>query len=140
MSFFWIPLTDSFDYVMAGLIVIVALVILGFVAYGLTWLLTPYGSNFVESGVVKTLSYHAAHTSTGIGPAIGGQNGGLAITTSYTPSEYDVVFKLDSGKLWIADDKGLFKQVDQGDRVNLTFRSKRVWGEDNWDLVSWEKV
>lgn len=124
------------DWILGILATILGAIVLGIIAYGITWVCTPYGPNWVEPATVKALSYKASETHTGVGI---GANGQSVVTTSTSSSQYNVVLKLARGIQWIVNDKNLFSDVEQGDKLQLTIRSKRIWGEENWDLVSWVK-
>lgn len=112
-------------------------VLVGAAAYGITYLFTPYGPNFTVNASVKNISYTSAETSTGTGFSSGGR---MVVTTNSTPERHNVVFKLENGKLWVVNNKTLFADASVGEALILTVRSKRVWGGDNWNLVSWERA
>lgn len=135
-------LNFDWDYAILGSILFaIGLIVLGFIAYGVTWVATPYGPTFVHTATVKALGYVGSSVSsgTGIGVMANGQIGNV-ITTNISSDQFNVVLKLDTGKSWNLDNKYLFEDVEQGEKLNINIRSKKVWGEDNWDLVSWEHL
>lgn len=77
-------------------------------------------SSTVETVKVVTLSYSPSKTSTGFGPALGGK-GGVVITTSTTPEEYDVIVDCPKhGRVVIASRK-LFNQATPGGSLEVRY-------------------
>ena len=73
-----------------------------------------------ETVKVVTLSYKGEETSTGIGPAIGG-NGGVAITTSTSAEEYNVIVDCPTHGRRIIESKRLFQTANPGDVVKVQY-------------------
>lgn len=78
-------------------------------------------SSRTETLEVVQISYTASKTSTGIGPIVGGE-GGIAVTTSTTPDEYDVILDCPvHGRVIVASQR-LFNRVKSGQLVELEYR------------------
>jgi|SRR5579871_3203316 len=133
------------DFVFYAVMTVVGL-LLGFVVLAVLYMILeaivgyfiPWGKPYEMKATVKSMSHRNAETHTGVGPAIGG-NGGVAVTTSYSPESWDVIFVLENGDKWDEDDERLWDDLNVGDHVTLTFHSKKVFGNKKTELVAYEK-
>lgn len=84
----------------------------------------PYEYYFTDKstcpGKVVDLDYESAKSSTSVSPVIGG-NGGVAVNSSYSPAEYNVVISTKKIGKVILDDERLFDQVEVGDKVEVEY-------------------
>lgn len=105
------------------------------VGYGWAFFLTPYGRPYVLTGHVKALAYKGFETHLGTGVSTSGK---VVLTSSSSAAQYNVVLKFDSGESRIENNEDLFHDVEDGDRLSCTYRSKTVWGTVSHELISWE--
>jgi len=87
-----------------------------------------------EHAKVEGLGYTPGHTVTGVGPSMSG-NGGIAITSGYISSTHTVIFSLESGEKWTVDDESWWRQLHQGQSVDLQFHAWRYKRTKDW---TWE--
>jgi hypothetical protein len=87
------------------------------------------GYNESRSGIIVEKTYSSDSTATGVGPAIGSNSGGVAVTVSYTPEKYIVHVKLDDGGYdEVEVKKGYWYKCKRGDRFNYSVRKGRFTG------------
>lgn len=88
-------------------------------------------------GSVGECSYTPSSTVTGVGPAIGSSDGGVAVTISTVPEHYVVTFYLDNGEKASVDDYSWWRRCRIGQRVSLGYRSWRFRGWEKWNAPTW---
>lgn len=81
-----------------------------------------------ERWVVLERSYVGRSTSTGVGPSIGSKPG-IAVVTTTTPEQWNVVFQRPSGKLYTMNDQWWWERCPAGKVVLVTLDRNTVWGE-----------
>jgi hypothetical protein len=76
---------------------------------------------YKETVTVVAISYKGAETNTGIGPAIGGK-GGIAVTVSSSPAQYNVILDCPKHGRIIVDSRTLFNHVKPDQQVIVVYR------------------
>lgn len=84
----------------------------------------------VYQGVVLERDFTPESTHTGVGPAIGGRGGGVAVTVSSESEKWVLIVKLDNGTVEpIETSKENWVKYQKGDKVAVEYTKGRFTGE-----------